>query len=178
MLLHTPILSFPHIGLVPTGSIFCIFFCQTWIHIGLFGFRFVCKVIKIQQLSGILDIWYKTTPWWLWRALRRFIFYLVWYKLHVLAVVQSEEITSSTFTYKWMKCTFLNGIFDKKNWLMSQVKVIIFYDMIIIDLWSVFASRRIEYLVFTLLNREEKSYGYSGFQVNIGHDFSLHYATL
>ena len=98
MLLHTPILSFPHIGLVPTGS---IFFCQTWIHIGLFGFRFVCKVIKIQQLSGILDIWYKTTPWWLWRALRRFIFYLVWYKLHVLVVVQSEETTSSTFRYKW-----------------------------------------------------------------------------
>ena len=39
---------------------------------------------------------------------------------------------------------------------MSQVKVIIFYDMIIIDLWSVFASRRVEYLVFTLLNREKK----------------------
>ena len=62
---------------------------------------------------------------------------------------------------------------------MFQVKVIIFYAMIIFDLWSVFASERVEYLVvFTLLNREEKSYGYSGFQVNIGHDFSLHYATL
>ena len=107
MLLHTPILSFPHIGLVPTGS---IFFCQTWIHIGLFGFRFVCKVIKIQQLSGILDIWYKTTPWWLWRALRRFIFYLVWNKLHVLVVVQSEETTS---TYKW------NAFISLKSWLVT-----------------------------------------------------------
>ena len=65
-----------------------------------------------------------------------------------------------------------------KNRFMSQVKVIFFYAMIIFDLWSVFARERVEYLVFTLLNGEEKSCGYSVFQVTIGHDVSLHYATL